>query len=46
MMNRTADNILDRNIQSQQQSIIPIYTPAVLVVFDRRIEDLNLIEPI
>jgi hypothetical protein len=41
-MNRTADQILDRNIQPQQRSIIPIYTPDVLVVFDRRIEDLTL----
>jgi uncharacterized delta-60 repeat protein len=43
MMNRTATNILDRNIQPQQRSIIPIHTPNVLVIFDRRIEDLTLL---
>jgi uncharacterized delta-60 repeat protein len=43
MMNTTMDNILDLNIHAQQRSIIPSYTPEVLVVFDRQITDLDLL---
>jgi hypothetical protein len=37
-------NTLCLDEHQKSRSIIPIHTPNVLVIFDRRIEDLNLLE--
>jgi uncharacterized delta-60 repeat protein len=44
MMNMMTDNMLDLNRQSEDRSIIPTHRAQVLVVFDRRIKDLNLLD--